>query len=31
MFTRAIRQMLAAAAPGNPALVSRPVIWTPAW
>jgi hypothetical protein len=27
MFTRAFSQMLAAAAEGNPALVSRPVLW----
>ena len=27
MFTRAFSQMLAAAAPGNPAFVSQPVIW----
>jgi hypothetical protein len=27
MFTRSLSQMLAATAPGNPALVSRPVIW----
>jgi len=27
MFTRALSQMLAAAAPGNPALVSHPVLW----
>ena len=27
MFTRAFGQMLAAAAPGNPALVSQPIIW----
>ena len=27
MFTRAFGQMLAAAAPGNPALVSRPITW----
>ena len=27
MFTRAFAQMLAAAAPGNPALVSQPVTW----
>jgi hypothetical protein len=27
MFTKALGQMLAAAAPGNPALVSGPVIW----
>jgi hypothetical protein len=27
MFTRALSHMLAAAAPGNPALVSRPITW----
>ena len=27
MFTRAFSQMLAAAAPGNPALVSQPILW----
>ncbi len=27
MFTRAFSQMLAAAAPGNPAFVSRPILW----
>ena len=27
MFTRALGQMLAAAAPGNPAFVSQPIIW----
>jgi hypothetical protein len=27
MFTRALSQMLAAAAPGNPAVVSQPILW----